>query len=389
MNRVNNSSFKKNKKEEKKKNKINKKGVATYDIDGNTITIKESKEAKLAEKQNRKKEKKRKNNHEKELKKMNKKNKVKKKHPILRLFWNIFLVLLVFIIVLGALFYQQVLKNGGGVQGALCTLFGQSVDDLNKLEPINVLLLGVSEDIDSELTDTIIVCNYNPKTQKVVMLSIPRDTFIGSNPAQAKGSDKINALYRKGVNKTLKAVNDITDLDIKYYIVVKNTSLINIVDILGGIDFEVPINMNYDDPTQDLHIHLTQGMQRIDGEKAEQLLRFRHNNDMTSYPSSYGDNDFGRMKTQRNFIKETIRQTLRPQNVLKSKIIYHEVMNNIETNLDKDTIYSYIPKAANFNTENIISIQLPGEPKMFNNLSFFNYHKKEAKKLISENFNQK
>ena len=106
--------------------------------------------------------------------------------------------------------------------------------------------------------------------------------------------------------------------------------------------------MDYDDPTQDLHIHLKKGVQLIDGKKAEQLLRFRHNNDNTSYTSEYGDNDFGRMKTQREFIKETINQT--------------------------------------FDTNNIENIQIPGESQKYNNLWFFNYYKKETKKLL-ENIN--
>jgi len=321
--------------------------------------------------------------------KSNKKERVRKSHPLLKLIGDIILIFIITIIVLGFLFYQKMEENGGGVQGALCTIFGQSVENLDKLEPINVLVLGVSEDIGAELTDTIIVCNYNPHNQKLVMLSIPRDTFVGKSPNTAKGADKINSLYnKKDVSKTLKAVNSITGLNIKYYAIVKNTSLINIVDILGGIDFEVPIDMNYDDPTQDLHIHLSKGMQRIDGKKAEQLLRFRHNNDKTSYPSSYGDNDFGRMKTQRNFIKETIKQTLKIQNIPKARIIYNSIMENVETNIEKDIIFSYIPKAATFETENIVSLQLPGESAKLNELWFFSHFKKETKKLIQENFSE-
>ena len=80
--------------------------------------------------------------------------------------------------------------------------------------------------------------------------------------------------------------------------VIDNQALIELVDVIGGVEFEVPIDMNYDDPTQDLHIHLNKGMQTIDGEKAEQLLRFRHSNYvngvMTTYPSEYGNDDFGR-----------------------------------------------------------------------------------------------
>ena len=233
--------------------------------------------------------------------------KKKKKHPIRNFFIFIFLIILI----IGIIFYKKVQENGGGIQGILCTILGQSVEDLDNLEPIEVLLLGISEDLDSKLTDTIIVGSYNPQEQSINMLSIPRDTFVGKNKNTAKGSDKINSLYsRKGINSLLETVNKITNNDIKYYAVINNQALINLVDTIGGVNFDVPIDMNYDDPTQNLHIHLKKGYQLIDGEKAEQLLRFRHNNDGTSYPSNYGDNDFGRMKTQRAFIEETLKQLI-------------------------------------------------------------------------------
>lgn len=193
-------------------------------------------------------------------------------------------------------------------------------------------------------------------------------------------------ILQNGPEKLLETVNEITGLETKYYAVVNNKALIDIIDIIGGIYFDVPIDMDYDDPTQDLHIHLKKGVQLIDGKKAEQLLRFRHNNDNTSYPSEYGDNDFGRMKTQREFIKETINQTIKIENIFKSKKIIDSVFNNIDTNLDKKDLYPYIPKAVEFDTNNIENIQIPGESQKYNNLWFFNYYKKETKKLL-ENIN--
>ena len=59
---------------------------------------------------------------------------------------------------------------------------------------------------------------------------------------------------------------------------VKTEALIEMVDVIGGVWFDVPIDMVYDDPTQDLHINLKAGYQKLDGDKAEQLLRFRHSN---------------------------------------------------------------------------------------------------------------
>lgn len=310
----------------------------------------------------------------------------KKKHPILKFIRNVFLLLILLIIIVGFLFYKKVEENGGGIKGTLCTIFGQSVEDLENLKSINILVLGVSEDITTELTDTIILCTYNPQNQSASMLSIPRDTFIGKNQNTAKGSDKINSLYAKNVQKTVDAVTNITGVNIDYYIVVKTSSLIKIVDIIGGVNFEVPIDMDYDDPTQDLHIHLSQGMQKIDGEKAEQLLRFRHNNDGSSYPSSYGDNDYGRMRTQREFIQETIKQTLTLKNLKNAKKIINTVFDNIETNLEKEDCIPYIPAASEFDFSSIVNTQLPGESKKCNNLWFFIHDKKETKKVVSELF---
>ena len=164
-----------------------------------------------------------------ENKRNKKEKKNKKKHPIR----NFFIFLLLIIIIVGILFYKKVQENGGGIQGMLCTILGQSVDDLQNLEPINVLLLGISEDIDTKLTDTIIVCSYNPQSQTVNMLSIPRDTFIGKSKETAKGSDKINSIYsRKGINKLIEEINKITNKNITYYAVINNQSLIELVDAI-------------------------------------------------------------------------------------------------------------------------------------------------------------
>lgn len=315
-----------------------------------------------------------------------KKKKKQKKHPILRFIRNLLIFLIIITIVVGIIFYKKVEENGGGIKGVLCTLLGQSVEDLSNLEKVNVLVLGVSEDIDTMLTDTIILCSYNPQNQSASMLSIPRDTFVGKNQSTAKGSDKINSLYAKDVQKTVNAVEKITDVDIDYYIVVKTSSLIKIVDIIGGVNFDVPIDMDYDDPTQDLHIHLSKGMQKINGEKAEQLLRFRHNNDGSSYPSEYGDNDYGRMRTQREFMQETLKQTLTLKNIRNAKKIVNTVFDNIETNLTKDDCLPYIPVASEFDVNSIVSRQLPGESKKCNNLWFFLHDKKETKKIVSEIF---
>ncbi len=306
----------------------------------------------------------------------------KKKSLIKRFFGKLFLLVFLILLIIGVLFYKKTEENGGGVKGALITFLGLSVEKVDRLETINVLLLGISEDINSKLTDTIILCSYNPETQSASMISIPRDTFVGKNKISAKGNDKINSLYAKSPKKLLSAVSSLTGVDVDYYAVVKTQALIEIVDIIGGVEFDVPINMKYDDPTQNLHINLKKGMQKIDGEKAEQLLRFRHNNDGTSYPAEYGDNDFGRMKTQRAFITETIKQTLSLKNLFKGKTIVDTVFANIETNLEIEILKSYIPTMTEFNIDSITSYQLPGVSEKCNDLWFFVHDKTKTRELV-------
>ena len=308
------------------------------------------------------------------------------------------LIGILIVLLLGiAWFTYRTYKNGWGLSGMLATVVGHDENTKKNLSEIKVLILGVSTDLDSELTDTIMVASYNPNTQKANLLSIPRDSYTGKNTAKATASLKINALYNieKTPEKTLKAVNEITGLDIKYYVIVKTEALIQLVDAIGGVEFNVPIDMKYDDPTQDLHIDLKAGTQKLDGEKAEQVLRFRHSNpdkitgQMSTYPSEYGNDDFGRMRTQRDFISALLKQTLKPGNIFKLGEILEIAHKNVETNLELSYIKDYIPYAVEFNTDNLQTATLPGttpDMKDTNNVSIFVINKKLSTELIQSMF---
>ena len=328
---------------------------------------------------------------------MTKKKKIKrekkKKSKILK---KILLFLLIALIILIGWIAYRTQKNGGGMQGLLSTLVGHNEETLKNLQPIQVLLMGVSTDNGGKLTDTIIVATYDPKNQSASLLSIPRDTFVGKNPQTGTAMDKINTLYLKSPEKTLTKVNEITGLDIKYYMVIDNEALIKLVDVIGGVEFNVPIDMVYDDDSQDLHINLKAGMQKLDGNKAEQLLRYRHGNldkktgrYLGTYPAEYGGNDYGRMRTQREFMIETAKQTIQAKNILKVKEIIDIAYEYIETNLSISTIKDYVPYAVNINIDAIQSAVLPGgsygpTTKPSYPLWFFIPDKKETAKLINE-----
>ena len=137
------------------------------------------------------------------------------------------------------------------MQGFLAATMGHTEETKKNLDTLTFLALGKSQN----LTDTIIVCQYNPKDQVASMLSIPRDTFVGTNKNKATASQKINALYQISPQKTIDAVNKITGLNIKYYAMIDTASLREVVDAIGGVYYDVPMNMVYDDDSQKLHIN--------------------------------------------------------------------------------------------------------------------------------------
>ena len=326
---------------------------------------------------------------------MNERNNKRNKRKNKKTWKKVLIVILLILILLAGWFGYRTYKNGGGLSGMLATVVGHDENTKKDLKEIKVLILGVSTSIEADLTDTIMVASYNPNTQTANLISIPRDTFTGKNKSKATASQKINALYNLygGPEKTLEAVNEITGLDIQYYVVVKTQALIDLVDAIGGVEFNVPIDMKYDDTSQDLHIDLKAGEQKIDGQKAEQLLRFRHSNYvngvMTTYPSEYGNDDFGRMRTQRDFIVETLKQTLKPGNIFRIGQILEIANKNVETNLELSFVKDYIPYAVEFNTDNMQTATLPGttpDLNETNNVSVFVVNKVETEKIIKSMF---
>lgn len=320
--------------------------------------------------------------------------KKKKRRKIAKIIRTILLLILIGLIGYGIYFAYKVNQNGGGVSGIVKTAMGYDEEKKKDMQPINILLLGESGVGDGyKLTDTIIVCSYNPKLQKASMLSIPRDTYVGKRDKNTASQNylasyKMNCMYRNGTNieETVKSVATLTGLDLNYWILVDTDALTKVVDAIGGVTFNVPIDMDYDDPTQNLHIHLKAGEQLLDGDKAEQLVRFRHNNNWTTYPAEYGDNDLGRMRTQREFMQETAKQLLQAKNIFQIKTLADIAFESIKTNIDLNVIKDYIPYAVDFNTEDIQTDTLPGVPELCNGVWIYTANKTKTEKLVKELF---
>lgn len=247
-------------------------------------------------------------------------------------------------------------------------------------EPFNVLILG--GDKINKNTDTIIVANINLIKPKITLLSIPRDTrvLVGSNLA------KINSAYPRGKEKlAMKTVSEFLNIDIKYYVYLDTKAFREIVDLFGGVDFYVPVDIDYDDPGQDLYIHLKQGEQHLDGDKAEQFMRFRHYN-RKKVNKWYDGSDLKRIEAQQSFIKEFIKQKLNIKYLSKAAKLMDTIYDNIDTNIDTDKVASSLSYCYDFDLNSIDMIILPGGAEYIDNLSYYLYNRKKTYEIIKANF---
>ena len=166
-----------------------------------------------------------------------------------------------------------------------------------------ILLSGIDNDAGG--SDTNILMRFDAVNKTIDLVSLPRDTLM-------RNGHKLNYSYAKGGTQMLRdEIAALLGIPVDFSVSVDLKGFIELVDQIGGVDFDVPINMDYDDPYQDLHIHFQKGMQHLDGQQAMEVVRFRHNNDGTGY----GTEDIGRIGTQQAFLKAVAQKLLKAENV--------------------------------------------------------------------------
>lgn len=246
----------------------------------------------------------------------------------------------------------------------------------------NILIMGLDD--GKTHTDTLMLVSLDTVNKNVSVLSIPRDTRI----VHGGQYDKINHLYAyKGQEEnTIKAVTQVTGIPIHYYAIVDFKGFRNVIDILGGVEFDVPNvspggGMKYNDPYQNLHIDLKAGLQTLDGEQSEWLVRFRED-----YPNA----DLGRIDMQQQFVKALFEQKLKPKYLTKALDIYKEIAENVVTNYTLADAASHVMTLTSLSGDSIQTFQLPGHGAdaytRYGYLSCFIYNVAETEAIIEANF---
>ena len=223
-------------------------------------------------------------------------------------------------------------------------------------------------------TDTMLLASYDVTNQKATVMSIPRDTMVNVS----WDIKRINSVYNyygggdRGIQYLYKEIAQLVGFEPDYQVVVEWDAVGQIVDAMGGVWFDVPRNMNYDDPYQDLHIHQEKGYRLLTGDDAMQVLRYRHDNDMRY---GYPDGDLGRIKTQQAFLTAMVDQLLQIKNVTKINQFIQVFQNNVETDLSFQNILWFAQQAilGGLSMENLEFVTMPNRTASCWSRTYHNY----------------
>ena len=259
----------------------------------------------------------------------------------------------------------------------------------DRKEGVYTFLL-VGTDLDDGNTDTIMVASYDTVNQDVGIMSIPRDTMVNVK----WDIKRINSVYSyngRSIDALKKHISKVVGFTPDFYAKVDLSMFIKLVDLVEGVEFDVPQDMNYDDPAQDLHIHLKKGVQVLDGQSAMELVRFRR----------YPEGDIKRVEVQQAFMKALIKECLAMENWGKIKAYIDLAMENVQTDLEVGSVVWFAANVLGLNKgtpalkmENVETYTLPGNYNastysraVGNNQSYVTINPKEVVELVNEHFN--
>lgn len=263
-------------------------------------------------------------------------------------------------------------------QGALNASVGN--DASIKQDFVNILVCGIDNDEnrgDQALTDVIMVVSFNIKENKVTVLQIPRDTFVGDHVV----SGKINAVYSTGENQT-NPIHNLADLvydqfkiPIDHYVTITMDGFREVVDAIGGVEIDMPYEIPTDNKV-DNNVSIPVGKQILNGRQAEILVRYR---------KGYADADIGRVKAQRLFISALVDE-IKKSDPGELMNLVGTVSSKMKTDLSVADMYKFVNAGMKVNLNEMEMHLLPGEAATYNGLSYYSVHREQLADLLNENF---
>ncbi len=283
--------------------------------------------------------------------------------------WKVFYLILGFLIGFGVLFALALF----GVRAPFRWTVVKKV--MGYVAPENTCILVVGQDNIKPLrSDTIILAFVNTKSGEVLLLSVPRDSRL---LIPGVGYDKANHAYaRGGIELLKKTLEGSLGIEIPYFVEVNYEAFEKVVDALGGVEVEVEKPMYYVDRAQGLFINLRPGKQVLNGEKALQYVRFRHD------PLG----DIGRIKRQQAFLQALIAKAQDPSILAHLPALFESLKQALHTNIPLENILQLALWFKGLEEKAVTMDILPGEPVYLNGLSFWEPQLDVAREKIHEFF---
>lgn len=202
----------------------------------------------------------------------------------------------------------------------------------------------------SRSTDVMMLISLDTANNSLNVLQIPRDTFVNKEVGGYTSVTRVNSVYSAAYNRAVSsgtraasarhiAMKDLCSrleeslsVDIDEYVLIDTAAFRGIVDAIGGVWFDVPRDMDYDDPEQELYIHLKAGYQLLDGEAAEGLIRYR---------KGYARGDIDRISLRGDFIRAMFEQITGGLNVSSAVSIMREMITSVYTSVSVTDLVTF------------------------------------------------
>ena len=267
----------------------------------------------------------------------------------------------------------------GGDPSAPAEDGGPAADNGRKEDFFTILVGGLDDENGG--SDTNMLVSLDAAGGAIHVVSLPRDTLLNVDWTVKKLN---NAYHHGGVDGTMAQVSNLLGIPVDFYVTVDLQAFVELVDAIGGVTFDVPLDMDYDDPYQDLHIHIPRGTRLLNGEEALQVVRWRQNNDGTEYATR----DIGRIGTQQAFLTAVAEQTLQLSNWDKIPAMAEIFQKWVDTDLKLSNLIWIGEQALAMGSENITFHTLPGDGAgYYQGVSYYTLDAQATLELINSYFN--
>lgn len=254
-------------------------------------------------------------------------------------------------------------------------------------EVYNFLIVG--HDRAATLADVIMLVNYDVKAGRIAIMQLPRDTYFEGDTNKASLNVQFSAYYNRAVlagdknpaataaEKFSAALQKALCIKIHYTAVMNLDGFAGIVNAIGGVDIDIPYDMDYEDPEQDLYIHFKKGPTHLNGEQAEGFVRYR---------KGFVQADIGRGNAQKLFLTafiEKAKSSLSVSNIPVLTTLANQVISNLTTNISAPDIVYFAKNALAVDFSKIVMMTVPGDGVY----ASYVINRADTLKVINEYFN--